>query len=222
MKKSAVIVLLWVAMSAGALHAQWSVTPELGITAEKEEYRDWSSGLKIGAGVEYRFGKLFSLESGIYFARQKRRYTYWDYSSVSDLTGYYPFSMTDKVNRNFLQIPVVAKFSWKVADEVRLNVGAGPYIGLSLGDTWQGGGWNSYYYPDDGSEYEYPSAWPDRHYNTKDPDWGLFTVVGLEVKNWVINLRDDISPGDINSSASGTAYETLSLSVGYKFKLGKK
>ncbi|MDR3262033.1 MAG: PorT family protein [Tannerella sp.] len=225
MKKIAVIVLLWMAMSTGALHAQWSITPEAGLTAEKEETNDsWRSRLKIGAGVEYLFGNLFSLGTGIYYAER-------DYVHAS---SYYPIQIEGgtlytvsevRSNRHYLQIPALAKFSWRVADDVRLNVGAGPYAGISLGGGWSRSD-GSMYYPGYGYDTSSETSgdmnngygWYDYDYdiNNKAPDWGLSTVVGLEVKNWVINLREEVSLTKTDS------YQTISLSAGYKFKLGKK
>lgn len=66
-------------------------------------------------------------------------------------------------------------------------------------------------------------------------DWGLTTSFGIEVDNWIINVGYELSLGDEGDSymvrgdnfsfmddrGVGSNYNTLSLSVGYKFKLGK-
>ena len=64
-------------------------------------------------------------------------------------------------------------------------------------------------------------------------DWGLTTSFGIEVNNWVMNLGYDLSLGDEGGNykidgdnfslyevrSVGANYNTMSLTVGYKFKL---
>ena len=53
-------------------------------------------------------------------------------------------------------------------------------------------------------------------------DWGLSFQAGVEVASWVINVGYDVSLGkEYQYDSAGLKYHTLSLSVGYKFKLGK-
>ena len=74
-----------------------------------------------------------------------------------------------------------------------------------------------------------------RFSNLNSFDWGLTTSFGVEVDNWVMNVGYELSLGDEGDNYSrkwmnggsyevrsiGSNYNTLSLTVGYKFKLGE-
>lgn len=50
----------------------------------------------------------------------------------------------------------------------------------------------------------------------------LTPETGLEVHRWVMNVGYDVSLGkEWKGDSAGLNYQTVSLSVGYKFKLGK-
>lgn len=156
-------------------------------------------------------------------------YGYGGYGGYHD----YAYDYGSTLKRHFLQVPVMVDFSFPLADEVRLHVAAGPYIAVSVADHWDGytgylcenavpnsagtagsGGYGSY------------NAAPTRGF---DPtrglrafDWGVSGVLGLEVKQWMFNFAYDLSLGkEYKHGSVGVNYHTVSLSVGYKFKLGK-
>lgn len=65
------IVLSIVCLIGGiTAHAQWSVSPELGLSAYRRQFYEWRPGVKVGAAVEYQFKSLFSLESGLYYTQR--------------------------------------------------------------------------------------------------------------------------------------------------------
>ncbi len=251
MKKIAVLSLMM--MASFTLSAQWSVTPEVGITAFKRggatpyvnwgsSYDDWRAGLKLGAAVEYDFTERFALKSGLYYANRgfsgSRFMLYTPgYSSSIEGEPDYMYSMS-KVNRHFLQVPLQAKFSWNVGGDVRLNVAAGPYVALCLGEKSEYGffttdGTYKMYYP----EYNYGQHYYNGGGGYNDPyaisylgegsnynrfDWGTTVSVGAEFGNWITNVGYDISLGkEFSHDDVDPKYHTLSLTVGYKFKLGK-
>ncbi|MDR1161598.1 MAG: PorT family protein [Tannerellaceae bacterium] len=240
MKKEVLFILLTM-MSVGTLKAQWSVTPEAGMTAFKRAgsqliQPNWRSGWKLGAGVEYDLNERFSLKSGLYYTQRGYSLSYLSggpYSSPSYTADYYYGGdyyqggsryMSVKINRQFLQLPVMAKFAWDIKKDVRVNVAAGPYIALSIRDDWE---WISYSEIDHdgrGGGYlgEYQSGSGYGSSAVRPFDWGLSGSVGIEVNNWVANMGYDLSLAKEGSWDDVRAnYHTLSLSVGYKFNLGK-
>ncbi|MDR0748355.1 MAG: PorT family protein [Tannerellaceae bacterium] len=244
MKKGVLFILLM--MTITTLKAQWSVTPEIGITSEKLAETEnlsyyFPSTWKLGVGVEYDLNKRFSLKSGIY-------YTQGGGYSISYLTGsydspfyggdyfygggYYPIGggrMTVKKNSHFLQLPFMGKYAWSLREEVKINVAAGPYIAYSINDNrkWQRFPVIGISYP---AGYRYVSD--SKSGGIHSLDWGISGSVGMEVKNWVANLGCGFSLRDeawwegtrasyhpVNLSAGYKL--NISLSAGYKFNLGK-
>ncbi|MDH6304667.1 hypothetical protein M2459_001403 [Parabacteroides sp. PF5-5] len=240
MKKVTVVCML-IMSSLTVLHAQWSLTPEAGITAiNRAGNDDWTAGWKLGVGLEYEFNNRFSLKSGLHYSQRGYSYNYlmpfyfsdpaMEYGSLD-----YVYSHGD-MNRHFLQIPLMAKFSFDLTKDARFNFAAGPYIGFCINESWGYGTWvlgeepqnpNPYhgYYGNYGyggyggyGSYYYSS----NNNNRKTFDWGLSFSMGVEVKNWVMNLGYELDLGkEYRWDSMNPKYHTFSLSVGYKFKLGK-
>lgn len=247
-----ILMMLSVWMIGGMANAQsrWSLIPEAGMTAvQRVGYGTWKPGVKVGANIGYQFKpEWIGLKAGLFYTN--RGYSMGDYPTTSRyLDGTTTFELIGgSITQHFLQLPVMADFSWKVGDKIRMHLGVGMYLGVSLSNHWKwgsnittvsgpesGGGQKmiSYPYPYPGS---YELAYDSNPFSGQSSfDWGLTTSLGIEVDNWVINVGYDLSLGDEGDSyvikadnfsfyenrSVGSNYNTLSLSVGYKFKLGK-
>lgn len=228
MKKSLIWIVAMLMLGILSVSAQrWSLTPEIGMTAVKRNSNrsaDWRSGWKVGVGVEYQLNpERFSLKSGLYY--MQRGYTY-SFGPIIDIGEKTIGEIKGTFNRHFLQVPVLANFSYKLSDAVRLNLAVGPYVAFSMGDRTKAGyeyinydsyqsGEQVYWYSGGSTE---STNWSNHH----SFDWGLSFQAGLEVHQWVINAGYDLSLGkEYKYDNVGVNYQTLSLSVGYKFKLGK-
>ena len=135
MKKQLIVLLLM--MGALPLAAQLYVTPEIGMSAFKHsrimENGDWRAGLKTGLSVEYQFkNKAFAWQTGAYY--MQRRYSYSNIPYLDTEAGAVSYG-GGTFNNHYLQIPLLAKFGWKVAEDVRLHFAFGPYAALSLSNT---------------------------------------------------------------------------------------
>ena len=221
MKKFVLFVMLM--MSVVSVSAQrWSLTPEVGMTAVKRggfSYIDepgytWNARWKIGVGVEYVVKPdRFSLKSGLYYTQRgysDHIVSYGNIYPMPEEQSEVVFSeINSKLNRHF----------W----HVRLNLAAGPYVAWSMGDK------NSFgymAYEKTGKEYGYGwkgSGFSDDRWTHDNPfDWGLSFQAGLEIGSWMINVGYDASLGkEYEYDSVDLKYHTFSLSVGYKFKLGK-
>ena len=235
MKKFVLFVMLM--MSVVSVSAQrWSLTPEVGMTAVKRggfSYIDepgytWNARWKIGVGVEYVVKPdRFSLKSGLYYAQRgysDHIVSYGNIYPMPEEQSEVVFSeINSKLNRHFWQVPLMANFSFRLTDHVRLNLAAGPYVAWSMGDK------NSFgymAYEKTGKEYGYGwkgSGFSDDRWTHDNPfDWGLSFQAGLEIGSWMINVGYDASLGkEYEYDSVDLKYHTFSLSVGYKFKLGK-
>lgn len=240
MKKVVLLILLM--MSIWSLKAQWSVTPEIGITAvaRVDSWNNkWRPGWKLGVGVEYDLNERFALKSGLHYTQRGYSYhmlsPYYSYYSYDYSRPDYAYQ-SGKINRHFLQIPLMGKYSWDLMDDVKINLAAGPYIAFCIGDNWEWGGffigenYGGYGYPynPDISGSYYGGSGYGNYYSsygyggTRSFDWGLSGSAGIEVKNWVVNLGYDLSLGkEAYWDNVAAKYHTVSLSVGYKFRLGK-
>lgn len=164
------IVLSIVCLIGGiTAHAQWSVSPELGLSAYRRQFYEWRPGIKVGAAVEYQFKSLFSLESGLYYTQRG-----FSFSENTDL----PFDEEPSLVRHQFQIPVRARFAWEVADEVRLFTGIGPYLGLYFANDWK----QTYLHQSDG----YGNV----------AEIGLSVMGGVEVKRCFVRLGFEYSFGN--------------------------
>ena len=80
----------------------------------------------------------FSLKSGLYYAQRgySRQSTSFGniYPTIDDQSESTFSKSYYKTRRHFLQVPLMANLSFRLADNVRLNLAAGPYIAYSMGD----------------------------------------------------------------------------------------
>lgn len=231
MKKLVLFVML--IMCVVSVNAQqWSLTPELGMTAIKRggdkfvyfggNY-DWSPRFKGGIGVEYSFKPgWFALKSGLYFTQRGYSGSYFKTPEAGDPNEPDAGVVNMKVKRNFLQVPLLADFSFRLSDDVRLHLAAGPYIAASLSDRMSTyyTGYKSYGEGGYGSWGGSENTIKVQGYNAFD--WGLSFQAGIEVKQLVANIGYDASLGkEFEYGKTDLKFHTISLSIGYKFKLGK-
>lgn len=235
MKRFVLFVMLM--MSVAVASAQkWSLTPEIGMMAVKrggpsynyEPGQSWNARWKIGVGVEYVVKPDRSyMKSGLYYTQRgysDHIVSYGNIYPMPEEQSEVVFSeINSKLNRHFWQVPLMANFSFRLTDHVRLNLAAGPYVAWSMGDK------NSFgymAYEKTGKEYGYGwkgSGFSDDRWTHDNPfDWGLSFQAGLEIGSWMINVGYDASLGkEYEYDSVDLKYHTFSLSVGYKFKLGK-
>lgn len=186
----------------------------------------------------------FSLKSGLYYAQRgySRQSTSFGniYPTIDDQSESTFSKSYYKTRRHFLQVPLMANLSFRLADNVRLNLAAGPYIAYSMGDkniavyneytpgnSSSHESYGSIYYGGNGG-YLYGGGWVEKGFSheswTHDNsfDWGLSFQAGLEIGSCVMNVGYDASLGkEYEYDSVDLKYHTFSLSVGYKFKLGK-
>ncbi|MDF9829968.1 porin family protein [Parabacteroides sp. PF5-6] len=226
MKK--IVLFLVGMMSVFAAQAQWSVAPEAGITAVNMNaglHNDrWEAGWKLGVGVEYQLTQRFSLKSGLHYTQ--RGGTWFPLLGYDANEELYVGTLKDK--RHFLQLPLMAQWGWNLGQDVRLNMGVGGYVAY---DTHHSSSYG--YYSDFNGEYGYGYGYIYSYGYAEGSgsnffrginafDWGASLAVGLEVKNLYFNLGYDASLGkEYEYDSVGLNYHTLSLTVGYKFRLGK-
>lgn len=201
--KKMICFLLMLCMSGAYVHAQWHVTPEVGIaTVKRNGFGDsWSAGMKAGVGLEYMLDvDRLSLKSGLYYANRG-----YNLGVVLNSSSPFDVKSQNKLNRNFLQLPVMLNYYCPLHNDVSLFFAAGPYAAISVKDNWEGG----YFNGTNKSVFQDLNAF----------DWGVSALVGLEInKRWIMQVGYDLSLGEESKNDGLNAnYHTFSLSVGYKF-----
>ena len=117
--------------------SRWGITPEGGFAAVNRVGMgsSWRAGVKVGVGVSYQFEPgWIGLKSGLYYAN--RGYSLGDYPRTTESATYVlKEMMTGGITQHFLQLPVMAEFSWKVSNEVRMHLAVGMYARMiRIGD----------------------------------------------------------------------------------------
>ena len=134
MKKLILFVLCALSGLMVSAQSRWGITPEGGFAAVNRVGMgsSWRAGVKVGVGVSYQFEPgWIGLKSGLYYAN--RGYSLGDYPRTTESATYVlKEMMTGGITQHFLQLPVMADFSWKVSKEVRMHFAVGMYAGVSV------------------------------------------------------------------------------------------
>lgn len=235
MKKKIVFFVMLIMCTAAVSAQKWSITPEIGMTAIKSGggsspyQQQWSARYKVGVGVEYVVKPgFFSLKSGLYYTERGLSSAYTTYGNWYGQPAEKPEigTIQYKKNRHFLQLPVLANFSFKLSESARINLGVGPYIAYSLGDKHFSD--FMYYAPNENEEGGHDGGFTGtgasiESWSHDNPfDWGISFQAGVEVQQYVMNFGYEASLGkEFKGGPIDMKYNTFSLSVGYKFNLGK-
>lgn len=130
MKKIALVCFL--ALTVFTVQAQFRIIPKVGMAAStvgrsqayKEDLKDegidnpLSIGFSAGAGFELSVGDIFSIQPEILYTQKGYK--------LKDQDGSLQFKL------NYVEIPVLLKFSFGEEDELRFFGYVGPYVGYAL------------------------------------------------------------------------------------------
>ena len=120
------------------------------------------------------------------------------------------------IRRDYLQLPVLARFNWKVGKDVKLHIAAGPYLAYGISGKTKSKTMEM-------SEKGYSTtdeSWNPfgQHISYRRFDWGFMLNAGLEVKRFTLNVSYDLGLGkEYKSQNMDLKYQTVSFTVGYRF-----
>ena len=224
-----------------AAHAQFKFTPEVGITIMKEGYEDRRATVspRLGVGVDYFFNKQgngWAITSGLYYYYKRESYSYasamvdcadgtkswipFPYPSVPfDLA--YGTTITDlkgiefvevDTRRDFLQLPVMAKYKWQINEDYALSAAAGLYVAVGVGGKYDLR-FSDYEKGDEEGKASTMERSPyDSYYDRFE--WGFTTRLSLQVKQVSLNLNYD---RNFETKHWMEAENLVSVSAGYTF-----
>lgn len=118
--------------------------------------------------------------------------------------------------RDYLQLPILGRFNWKVGKDVKLHIAAGPYLAYGISGKTKSKTMEM-------SEKGYSTtdeSWNPfgQHISYRRFDWGFMLNAGLEVKRFTLNVSYDLGLGkEYKSQNMDLKYQTVSFTVGYRF-----
>lgn len=222
MKRVFLAIVALVFVSFGA-KAQWSITPEAGMTAVMSPSAMWGNSWipswRLGAGVDYQFSNSrWAISSGVFLTERVKQVNIGGGLIEQPGGSYYASHrplMQYKDAATSFYVPIMAKYTIPLADEVRLSLATGFYAGYCFARSERN--LHDYMQHDEHVIYIFD--------NPNYFDWGVLFRTGLEVKNWVVSAGYEASLGVEEREANITdrnVFHTVTLSIGYKFTLGKK
>lgn len=179
-------------------YAQWRVTPEVGVNIVKGDWGGYNSaipttagiGLRIGGGIRYSFNQEdtgWAIQSGLYYAQRKKSNSSNPISSHSDGQSEIIGFQTSNWRKDYLEMPVMAQYAYKINPDMRLHIAAGPYIAYGIA------GKGKLFTLSEEGEIGYPSynssvsnLNPFKINSSKRFDAGANIQTGIEIKNVAI------------------------------------
>lgn len=123
MKKVLLGLLLGFTALAGYSQTRWDVKAGMSVSSMTQLDGGPKVGYTVGIGVDHAFNKTWSLQSGINFTGKGTRETD---SERGEKEKFQVFS-------HYVELPILAALKFRVAEQVRMVVNAGPYLAVGLG-----------------------------------------------------------------------------------------
>lgn len=221
MKKSIITLLIACAglMASAETHLHGGVEAGWNISypVDASQVRN---GFRIGVFGELELTRLWSLDASLRFSLKpwKNTQTINGGETWTPDLQYRRISYT--ANPYVLELPVHAAVNFQLAKGLRMNVAAGPYLGVGL---FGNGKYRSLSKTTDGSELldkgKTSDIYKDEPGNMKRFEVGIDTRLGLEIqRHYLVSLGYQFQFND--PARTGTPIgqsQIFNLSVGYKF-----
>lgn len=204
--------------------AQWVWTPEAGVNITKDNGADQAKmGFKAGMGVAYELKPSFGIKSGLFMVRRSGswRGSGSDWIETEDggqITQHW--GTTGKEHKYYLQVPIMAQWTWRFCNDVKLTAGIGPYIAVGVAGKWKENisFLTSSYIPPKDVEQEGGYNWRDQFDNLySGADYDPFKDHGEGLRHTKGDPRFDWG----GTAAVGIAIRRVTFQVGYDLNMGK-
>lgn len=214
MKRLSFSLLFLFSVLVVSAQLRWDVKAGMSVANMSHADKDAKFGYTVGLGADYAFSEMLSLQTGVNFTSKGMREV-----DVEDDRGYYEKS-TFKVFSHYAELPILAAVKFRVIDDFKVVLNAGPYFAVGIGGKEEYS--NTAFTNDD---YSLDLFGDNRKMNRFDV--GLQYGVGFEIDNhFLVNLTGQagfITPykhpynmlyGDDGKSPKNLCFM---LSVGYRF-----
>lgn len=213
MRKTVVLLGVLGLLGANSAHAQWSVTPEVGMTAvtstNARDNSSWIPSWRLGVGVDYQLpNTIFAISSGVYFTERPVHNVetgltgysgyYWSGNNNGHTTIIIPgntepdpkqwaYTLDTKRVVTSFYVPITMKAAIPVSENVKFTIAAGPYLGYAFCNKVRK--WSATLIPTfevgENEQLDAPSIAPYTN-SISYFDWGLIGRLGLEIQNWIV------------------------------------
>ena len=148
---------------------------------------------------------------------------YYDTYGIKDFDVEGIRHRSQKEHREYIQLPILARFDWQVSKDVRLHLAIGPYLAVGLGGkvTYEESDYSLKGKLPYNKEISYNPFNPGQGYAVAPRfDWGATIEAGIEVKRVAFKVGYDLG---IDKQYKGYAYNiglnyhTASFTLGYTF-----
>lgn len=162
---------------------------------------------QIGVGMDYALSKRLSIQPSVLFITKGAKYD----QSQEKTT----------LNPQYIELPIMAAYKYRLSDNVKLAISAGPYMAYALG-----GKYKDEIYTSETTTLVEKNIFGDRNnfenrsLSDNRFDYGLGVGTTLEVRNFLIGLNASSGLKKILKDVSrfkDAKNVCYSLSVGYKF-----
>ncbi len=189
------------------------------IKDNEETYSDIlksKAGLKIGVIGEYSFNDYFALASELAFVQRGTK------AKESQKEENWSFSGKNKININYLQIPINAKLSYPINDNFSIFGFAGPYVAFALSGKISAEYTETYYGETESDKISEKIKFGSNEGEDylKRFDFGLNFGVGTEYKGCFLKAQYDLGLSNISVySEEGAKIKNrnFGISIGYMF-----
>lgn len=160
-------------------------------------------GYHVGAVMDWNVAKNLYVQPGIYFTTR---------GAKSSGEGW-----EQKINMNYLQIPISVAYRFPVSEQVKIDVNVGPYVALGLGGKMKIS--ESYGFDDEYDIDEEIKAFGSEGL-CKRFDAGLRFGAGVHIRKFTVGLCYDLGLTNIaRESGEGAKIKngSFQISLGYNF-----
>lgn len=183
--------------------------------------KDSKTGFQAGVTIDLKVSETFFFQSGLSFTTKGVVFKEADLISGGGSTAQTK-SSEYKTNLLYLQLPFMGAYKVKIATDTRIVISAGPYLAYGVGGKIEPSAtYSAIPWGDD----EDLNSFGERTF--KKFDFGMGTGIGLEYKNYCLNLSYEWGLSNINRDSYNSDIDHLfhreyknrnaSLTLGYKF-----
>ena len=203
MKRSLITVLFALVAVMGFSQVKVNVKTGLNLSSYLgEDYSEvkFKPGFRIGAGIEYQFTDLLSLQPTLFFSQQGARDSYKE-----DMA-----SISVKFNQWYLELPINLQLRFDLSDRVNLLAATGPYLGVGIGGKTK-------FKAEAGkaSFKEKTDTFGEGGLRRFDAGWGI--GLGVEIYHFQVGLDTQFGFCKLVDESGAPHNVTVGIIVGYTF-----
>jgi len=172
------------------------------------------SGYHLGVVADISL-QNFSLQPGLYYITKGQKFS--GQSAFYGGDGFGTITEKGTVRLDYLELPVNLIYNLKVAPDVKIYFGAGPYLGYGLSGKTQAAFSSDNMSGTFEKNITFSGNQPSDYTN---PDYGLNFIVGERLKHFSIDVNYSLGLANVVPKEQGSKFKNSAagISIGYWFK----